>query len=134
MEFKIVNTEAMQLASLRAFMAALGYRPEAPNKRVMFVTDNPNVKHHQKLSLSTAVKLHNIGAEGWEEFAVGYFRPRVAGLDMCLDALTLTRVYSERLVKNVKIQYSKKADLGVQVQSHIVELAQPHYLRVSGLE
>lgn len=130
-DFQPVDTTNVQINSMVLFMRSLTYHFRDGG----WVTDAPALQHIRRLSQRTAIALHNLPAEKWVEIADGRFAPVIHGkmLDLAADAYTLAQSTATKLVKKVKMQPSRTADEGAEIQHYSVRPMQPYMTRFLGL-
>lgn len=133
-DFQQIETVKYQAYSLNAFMESLGYKPgQTATGKLQYVTEDSTLKMHRTLSVTTAVRLHNMGPEGWVEFLPGWFRVKDFNLEIALNATKLAVAYAHRLVLEVKVQKDRKRAGGIAIQSQMVKLAQPYFANLIGV-
>lgn len=140
-DFNKVDTTAVQAQSLNRFMEGLGYKASFTKRedgalgRLQYVTDDPELQMMKVIGFDTAVRLHNMGPEGWIEFAPGWLRVfEIPGLQFAMHAFELEVLYARRIVTNVKWQKNKRATGGIRIMSQMVKVASPRYLSALGLD
>ena len=124
MEFQMLDTSQIQIDSLCAYMAILGYK----FKDNGWETESRSLRHVSRISHRTAIALHNLPVSGWELQPNKTYAPRIFGktLDIAMNGYSLSQSQATKLVKKVKMQPSRKATEGIMLQSHMVKPFQPY--------
>ena len=115
-EFEITDTSKIQLASLKNFMAAIGYCYYAIDK--VFVSDMWSNRSRVNIGFSTAVLAHNNQFTDWH--GVGFHRNSVFGsipIEVCQEA------QADKIVHTVYLQKSYKK--GILCTKHLVKFVRP---------
>lgn len=110
---EIKDTQHLQMKSLYKFMEALGY---SYGEWGFF---HWKYKSIHKVSFNTAIKLHNGYYTEWHG---KYFNPPFDKIS----SYEFTVANASKIVKTVKLQYSKKKK-EIKVMSHVVSFVKPEY-------
>lgn len=135
------DTLRIQMTSLCDFMGHLSY---VFHPAGYFISEEHEARAFQKISFAKAVQLHNawmMGHErvglmahyGWLTFDNGYATvSQLRGFKVPVSNLLIAQ--ASKIVKQVKLQYSRKLDFPIQVQSHLVEFTHPAYVALAGFK
>jgi len=115
-EFEIVETSKIQLASLKNFMAAIGYQYYGIDK--VFVSDMWSNRSRVNISVRTAVLAHN--GMFTETHGRGFEPDAVFG-DIPYDVWQ--EAQADKIVHNVYLQKSYKK--GILCTKHLVKFVRP---------
>lgn len=139
-EFKKRLTLSLQMTSLCNFMSQLsyGFSPEG-----YFVTEQHEARAFQKISFQKAVELHNswsgYESKGLMAWSGWLLQKDGMAVVSCLKGFKVP-VYNynlakaAKLVEQVKLQYNKKADFPIFVQSDMVKFTHPAYIGAFGFD
>ncbi|ATW58247.1 hypothetical protein CNR37_00040 [Pseudomonas phage ventosus] len=132
MEFEVKDTSQIQVDSLIAFMASLGYT----YKEKGWVTDSEALKHISRVSHRTAIALHNLPIYLWKLQPNNMYAPLINGklFDIAMNGYALSRSQATKLVKKVKFQPSRKEQEGIMLQNHMIKPYQSYMTVTLGLE
>lgn len=133
-EFTKKSTLDLQMTSLCNFMSQLSYHFN-PFKGC-FISSEPQAiaQGKPRLSFATAVQMHNGGVSwmGWVATRDGHVVYEPSGLKLPLYNYKLAS--AAKIVTDVKLQFSKKADFPVQVQSDMVRFEDLRYAEFFGFK
>lgn len=117
---KIVDTKDIQVQSVINFMFALGFDEFNSPRKGFYNTRDKHERHGMEfISYETAIKLHNhfyFDNHGRHCFRYPFD---------WVDTYTFNQAQAAKIVKRVKIQYSRKR--GIVCQSSVVEFVDPAY-------
>ena len=119
----VKDTEHLQMQSLVEFMQALGYylQDDFSTNAEYFYSHLQSNKGHNNISVRTEINLHNGGLI--DNHGKQFREPFV------FDEYRMTRAQASKIVRVVKMQYSKKHNRFV-VQSHKVQFVRPSYYHI----
>lgn len=133
-QFTPKSTLDLQMTSLCNFMSQLSYHFH-PQKG-FFISSEPQAiaQGKPRFSFATAVQMHNGGVSwmGWVATRDGYVVYEPNGLKLPLYNYKLAA--AAKIVDQVKLQFSKKADFPVQVQSDMVRFDDLRYAEFFGFK
>lgn len=136
MSFNLQGTVEIQGESLRQFMAQLGYRPARPNGG--WYTDNETLAGNRILSTRTAIKLHNLQREEWQEIAPGWYGVPQFNLNIAISPYMLNKLQAAKIVKQVKFTPVRKAINGVRMpvdlNANLIKVVDEVYWNMLGIE
>lgn len=135
------DTLSIQMSSLCDFMGQLSYTFHPAG---YFTSDEYEARAFQKISFAKAVEIYNaweMGHErtglmahyGWLTFDDGYATvSQLRGFRVPVHNLLLAQ--ASKVVEKVKLQYSRKAEFPIQVQSHMVKFTPPAWVALAGFK
>lgn len=131
MEFQMLDTQQIQVDSLIAYMASIGYTFDGKS----WVNESKAMNHISRIGHRTAIALHNLPADQWQLMPNKMYAPVIAGrvFDFALNGYNLSRTQATKLVKKVKMQPDRKEPNGIILQSHMVKPFQPYMTVTLGL-
>lgn len=129
MDFEIKGTAQVQIDSLTAYMAALGFTFDGKS------WVNAGLKHISRVSHRTAIALHNLPDTEWRLLPNKMYAPVIDGkvFDLAMNGYTLSRTQSAKLVQKVKMQPNRKVEEGIMLQNHMVKPYKPYMAVTLGL-
>lgn len=139
-QFNPKSTLSIQMTSLCNFMSQLSYHFDVGHG--YFVSEEKGARAFQKISFAKAVEMHNawdMGHErkglmawsGWLSRKDGFAQTSVLS-GFRVPAYNLQLAFAAKLVEQVKLQYARKADFPIQVQSDMVKFAHPAFAGLFG--
>lgn len=120
---QILDTAAVQIQSVVAYMSALGFVPDLGSKKLTFINQSLAKTPNMRVSFGTAVKMHNAPIEKWmvvEDSGMAVI-PHL-GIKLMWPTITVLLAKSSKLVESVKLAVNKHGHLSINSQN-------AHYIR-----
>lgn len=118
-EFQKVDTTVVQVRSVLNFMYALGYTLDTTSKTGRFVTEHRSHQGNRFLSMTSAVKMHNLTSSQWEVYqnedgTIAAAFPQGIQLQTGFTPIGVGVAMASKLVEKVKYSLNRKGTVITQ--------------------